>query len=268
MFVAAALAVGVLVGLISGLTGIGGGVLMVPFLYLLYAQLAVSVSDATVLAHATSLTVIVPTAVRGLLSFRGLGLVRWRSAMTLAAAAAVSAALSARLAVHVPSQALRAGFGLFLLVVSADLLLRKERVGAKPVEGRASTLYAFLIGLPVGALSALLGVGGGVVATVAMYYVLRLRFDAIAPTSLAVIAVTATAGSLSYIIMPAGPLPFGWVVGHVDLGHALPLAIGSVAAAPLGVRLNRRMPVVLLRRVFATVLVLIGADLVWRNLLS
>lgn len=268
MLVAAALAVGVLVGLISGLTGIGGGVLMVPFLYLVYAQLAVPASDATVLAHATSLTVIVPTAVRGLLGFRGMGLVRWREALTLAASAAVSAALAARLAVHVPSQALRVGFGMFLLVVAADLLLRKERVGAKPVEGRASTVLAIAIGLPVGALSALLGVGGGVVATVAMYYVLRLRFDSIAPTSLAVIAVTAAAGSLSYLFIPAGPLPFGWVVGHVDFGHALPLAIGSVAAAPLGVRLNRRIPVATLRRIFAAVLLLIGADLVWRNLLS
>ena len=268
MFVVVALAVGVLVGLISGLTGIGGGVLMVPFLYVLYAQLAVPSSEATVLAHATSLAVIVPTAVRGLLSYRGHGLVRWREAMTLAAAAAVSAVLAARLAVHVPSQALRSGFGIFLLVVAADLLLRRERVGAQPLEGRASTLYAILVGLPVGALSALLGVGGGVVATVGMYYVLRLRFEAIAPTSLAVIVVTAAAGSLSYLLAPAGALPFGWVVGRVDFGHALPLAIGSVAAAPLGVRLNRRMPVLMLRRVFALVLLLVGTDLVWRNLLS
>jgi uncharacterized membrane protein YfcA len=268
VLLAAALAVGVLVGLLSGLTGIGGGVLMVPFLYVLYARLAVPASDATLLAHATSLAVIVPTALRGLIGYRGLGLVRWRQALTLAAAAAVSAALSVRLAVHVPAHALRTGFGLFLLVVAANLLRHRDRPGVRPLEGRASTLYAALLGVPIGALSAFLGVGGGVVATIGMYYVLRIGFDAVAPTSLAVIVVTAAAGSLSYLFTaPAEALPFGWVVGHVDFGHALPLAAGSVAAAPLGVRLNRRIPVATLRRLFSVFLLLIGLDIVWENVL-
>ena len=268
MLVAAALAVGVVVGVLSGLTGIGGGVLMVPFLYLLYARLAVPAADATVLAHATSLTVIVPTALRGLHGYRGLGLVRWREAMILGAAAAVSAALSARVAVHVPAHALRTGFGLFLVVVALDLLRHRERPAAAPLEARASMVYAALLGLPIGALSAFLGVGGGIVATIGMYYVLHIRFESVPPTSLAVIAVTATAGSLSYLFTaPVAPLPFGGVVGLVDFQHALPLAAGSVLAAPFGVRLNRRLPVASLRRFFAVFLLLIGLDIVWENLL-
>lgn len=268
MFAAAALAVGALVGVLSGLTGIGGGVLMVPFLYVLYARLAVPASDATLLAHATSLAVIVPTALRGLVSYRGLGLVRWREALTLGAAAAASAALCARVAVHVPAHALRSGFGIFLVVVAVDLLRQRARPHVAPVEGRASTVYAALLGVPIGALSAFLGVGGGVVATLGMYYVLRIAFDTVAPTSLAVVVVTAAAGATSYLLTdPVGPLPFGWVVGHVDFGHALPLAAGSVAAAPLGVKLNRRLPVATLRRVFALVLLAIGLDLVRVNLL-
>ena len=267
MLLAVALAVGALVGVVSGLIGIGGGVLMVPFLYVLYARLDVPAADSTVLAHATSLAVIVPTAARGLVGYRGMGLVRWRAAAILAVTAALSSALAARLAVRVPAEALRVGFGVFLLVVASDLLLRREKVGSKPIEGRASALYAALLGVPVGALSALLGVGGGVVAMVGMYYVLRLRFDVLAPTSLAVVAVTASAGALSYLFTPAGPLPFGWVVGHVDLGHALPLAAGAVATAPLGVRLNRRLPARQLQLVFAVVLLAIGADIVWENLL-
>jgi len=268
VLVAAALAVGVLVGVLSGLTGIGGGVLMVPFLYLLYARLAVPASDATVLAHATSLAVIVPTALRGVIGYRGLGLVRWREAMTLAAAAAVSAALSARLAVHVPAQALRTGFGLFLLVVAIDLLRHKARPAVAPLEGRASTVYAALLGLPIGALSAFLGVGGGIVATIGMYYVLHIRFESVPATSLAVIAVTATAGCVSYLFLATtAPLPFGGVVGHVDFLHALPLAVGSVLTAPLGVRLNRRLPVATIQRLFSALILLIGLDIVWENLL-
>jgi uncharacterized protein len=267
VFAAAALAVGALVGVLSGLTGIGGGVLMVPFLYLLYARLAVPASEATVLAHATSLSVIVPTALSGLRAYRGVGLVRWRQALTLAVAAAATAVVSARIAVHVPSQALRAGFGLFLLVVAADLLRAKTRPTAAPLDGRTALVFAALLGVPVGALSAFLGVGGGIIATIGMYYVLNLPFEAVPPTSLAVIVVTAAAGSISYLFTAAAPLPFGWVVGHVDFGHALPLALGAVLAAPLGVRLNRRLPVATVRRTFSALLFLIGADLVWENLL-
>lgn len=268
MFVVAALAVGVLVGVLSGLTGIGGGVLMVPFLYLLYARLGVGAADATLLAHATSLTVIVPTATRGLIGYRGYGLVPWREALALGAAAALSAAVSVRLAVHVPAHALRSGFGLFLIVVSLDLMRHRHRPEADPLAGRASLVLAALLGVPIGALSAFLGVGGGVVATLGMYYVLRIRFESVPPTSLAVIVVTAAAGSLSYLFTaPSTPLPFRWVVGHVDFAHGLPLAVGSVAAAPLGVRLNRRLPVLTLRRVFSVFLLLIGSDIVWENLL-
>jgi uncharacterized membrane protein YfcA len=264
---AAALAVGVLVGIVSGLTGIGGGVLMVPFLYLLYARFAVPPSEATVMAHATSLAVIVPTALRGLRAYSGAGLVRWRQALALALGAALSAAVAARIAVHLPSEALRAGFGVFLLIVAADLLRAKAAPTSAPRGGRSALVLAVLLGLPVGALSAFLGVGGGLIATLGMYYLLDLPFEAVPATSLAVIAVTAAAGSVSYLLIPAVALPFGWVVGRVDLGHALPLAVGAVAAAPLGVRLNRRLPVATLRRVFSAMLFLIGADLVWQNLI-
>ncbi len=266
LIAAAALAVGLLVGLVSGLTGIGGGVLMVPFLYVLYDRLRLPATEATVLAHATSLAVIVPTAVRGLLGYRGSGLVRWRSAMPLAVVAALTAVVTAQVAWRVPAQGLRVGFGLFLLLVAGDLLLGRARRGGPPPEGRAHTIGAALLGLPVGALSAALGVGGGIPATIGMHYVLKLPLQVLAPTSLAVITLTGLAGSASYLFTPAGAAPFRGVVGHVDFVHGLPIAVGAVLAAPIGVRLNRRLPVLMLRRVFGVLLLLLGVDLVVGNL--
>ena len=266
MLVAAALAVGLLVGLVSGLTGIGGGVLMVPFLYVLYGRLHVDPQVATSLAHATSLAVIVPTAIRGLIGFRGSGLVHWRAAVPLAISAALAAAVTAQLATRLPGPALRAGFGAFLLLVAVDLLLRSSDHDDLPQTGGRHTVAAALLGLPVGMLSAALGVGGGIPATMGMHYLLRMPFRAIAPTSLAVITVTGAAGSLSYLFQPAGSLAFGGVVGHVDLLHGLPLAIGAVLAAPLGVRLNRGSSALTLRRVFGVLVLLLGIFLIARNL--
>jgi len=267
VLIAAALAVGALVGVLAGLTGVGGGVLMVPFLYLLYARLHVPESGATALAHATSLAVILPTAIRGLIGFRGKGVVNLRAAIPIAIVAAATAAIMAPFAARLPGHALRVGFGLFLLVVSVDLILRtRERDEAVP-PGPMHVVGAAFLGLPVGALSAALGVGGGIPATMGMYYLLKLPFRIVAPTSLVVIGATAAAGTVSYLFTPTGPLAFGWVVGHVDFGHALPLALGSVLTAPLGVRLNLGMPGFTLRRIFGGLLAVMGVFLVIENLL-
>ncbi len=262
---AAGLAVGGLVGFISGLTGIGGGVLMVPFLYALYARFGVAQGSATVLAHATSLAVIAPTAARGLLAYRGKGLIEWRAAVPIGVVGGLSAAITAQLVPYLPSSLLRTGFGIFLLVVSTDLMLRRGAPGVATRPGRHTIAIAALLGVPVGAIAGALGIGGGVPATLARLYFLGIDFAKVVPTSLAFILFTSLAGSASYALVEAPPMPFGWVVGHVDLGHALPLAVGAVACAPLGVALNRRLPVFTLRRVLGVVIFAIGLDLIWTN---
>ncbi len=265
MEVAAALAVGALVGLISGLTGVGGGVFMVPFLYILYARLGVAPGDATSIAHATSLAVIVPTAIRGLIGFRGTGLIQWRAALPLAITGAITAAIVAHYATHLPARSLRIGFGLFLVAVSVDLLLRRAGGEDMPVPRTKHVIGAMVLGVPVGAISATLGVGGGVPATMGMHYLLELPFRVIVPTSLAVIMVTGAAGSISYLFQPVQGAPFTGLVGHVDFRHGLPLALGAVLLSPLGVRLNQRLPVLTLRRLFGVLLVVIGVTLIAQN---
>lgn len=237
---------------------------MVPFLYALYARLGVARDAATVLAHATSLAVIVPAAIRGIISYKGSDLVQWRVAAPIGVTGGLAALATAQLVPGIPAGPLRVGFGLFLLVIASDLLLR--RGSPQPREPtRHQLALAALVGIPIGVLSAALGIGGGVPATMAMIYILHTPFPQLAPTSLAFIIFTAAAGSLGYLLTPAPPLPFGAVVGHVDFGHGLPLAIGAVAMAPVGVRINRRLPVLTLRRVFGAVLLLLGISLIWRN---
>lgn len=239
---------------------------MVPFLYLLYARLGVPREVATTMAHATSLFVIVPTALRGLRKLRGSGLVQWRAALPLAITGAISAAITARYATGFPADLVRLGFGIFLILVSIDLLLRASHHEDIPDRSAKHMLGAALIGIPVGFLSATLGVGGGVPATMGMHYILEMPFRVIAPTSLAVIAVTGSAGSASYLFQPLDvALPFTGVVGHVDLRHGLALAVGAVLTAPYGVKLSQQLPVLTLRRVFGVLLLAIGLNLIIQN---
>src|SRR5688500_12475290 len=87
--------VGLLVGFTSGLVGIGGGVLIVPFLYFFYTNPAWTAASIptelhTLVAHATSLFVIVPTAIVGIRSYDKAGLVIWRAALPIAALSAIA----------------------------------------------------------------------------------------------------------------------------------------------------------------------------------
>jgi len=240
---------------------------MVPFLYLLYDRIGLSTGEATPLAHATSLAVIVPAALRSLAKYRGSGQIRWEAAAPMAITTAIAAAITAPFAARLPGHSLRLGFGVFLVLLSIDLIVM--RGGAEemiPEAKRKHMIGAALIGLPVGALSAALGIGGGVPASAGMHYLLKLPFRMIAATSLVVVLFAAVAGTASYMLVPSALTSSPWVIGHVDFERGLPLAIGAVLFAPFGVRVNRQAPVTFLRRAFGVLLLVTGGLLVWENL--
>src|SRR5690606_7677606 len=125
-------------GFLAGLVGIGGGVLIVPFLYFFYAHAAWSgVSlppslHATV-AHATSLFIIIPTAMAGTATYARNGLVAWRTALPVALFSMLLAAVAATLATRMPPQLLKVAFGTFLVFTGIQLLTRRaSRVLGEP----------------------------------------------------------------------------------------------------------------------------------------
>jgi len=297
------LAVGGVVGVTSGLLGIGGGVLMVPFLYFLmgatvWSGISVPLEHQAALAHATSLAVIVPAAVSGLLEFRRMGVVPWRTVLPLGGAAALAALIGARVAIALPTPVLKLAFAAFVLV-SAYRLLRRRSVaergaeegtaapgrrasleagqavsaGASPVkspgarssEGEVPLRIALPGGGAVGFLSALLGVGGGIVAIPILIRWARLGLSRIVPASLAIIAFAAPAGVLSYALAGGIPgLPPG-SVGYVHLPSALAMIPGAALLAPVGARWNQRMGAEALRLTFGVLLLVVGLQLVWAN---
>ena len=262
--------VGFAVGFLAGLVGIGGGVLIVPFLYFFYAHSAWSgVSMPTALhatvAHATSLFIIIPTAMAGTATYARNGLVAWRTALPVALFSMLMAALAATLATRMPPELLKVAFGTFLMFTGIQLLTRRAS-GARG-ERRTGLLPAAVTGAFVGVFSALLGVGGGLVAIPLLMYVVRLDIRHIAATSLAIVAFAATAGTLTYMLTGAGTegLPAGHI-GYVHVAAALPMLPGAVLAARWGAKLNQKLDARHLRWLFALLFAVLGANLVIRNL--
>jgi uncharacterized protein len=273
MTIAALLAlavVGCAVGFLAGLVGIGGGVLIVPFLYFFYGHAGWSGVDLPValhatMAHATSLFIIVPAAAVGTLTYARAGLVAWQAVAPIAAFAVMAAAAGALLAARVPQELLRLGFGAFLIFTAANLLAPRPSSAAGPL--RTNLLASAVTGTLVGLFSALLGVGGGLVAIPLLLYVVRLGVERLAATSLAIVVVAATSGTLTYVVsgLGAAQLPVG-SVGYVHVAAALPMLPGAMLAARFGARLNQRLDPRQLRWAFAVLFLLLGGRLLVNNL--
>lgn len=261
--------VGLLVGLVSGLIGIGGGVLIVPFLYLFYASpgwsgVQVSPVLATTVAHATSLFIIVPTALRGTWAYHRAGLVSWRAALPIAAGAMASAVVGALLAPVVPQHALRIAFGGLLTYTGFDLA-RGERRGVEREGRRPSPWTSLAAGLLVGVFSAMLGVGGGVIAIPLLIYVVGLDLQKVAATSLAIVMFSALAGTITYAASGVGAGAPPGSIGYVHITAALPILFGSVLSVRWGATLNQRLGRRRLRRLFSVLFLGLGIYLIVRN---
>lgn len=266
------IAVGLAVGLLSGLVGIGGGVLIVPFLYFFYDHpelFAVAVPEGarTVLAHGTSLFIIVPTSVRGALAYHRTRMVEWRAVWPIGAFSVIGALLGARLALELPEELLKLAFGLLLVLAGVQLATRRpSRAAAPEAPPRLGLAVTVPTGLAVGLFSALLGVGGGIIAIPLLLNLVRIDVRKVAATSIGIIAITAAAGTLSYMWTGrAEPGLPPWSIGYVHLAAGLAMFAGAVVSVRWGAMLNQRLRPRTLALLFAGLFVLLGARLIIGN---
>jgi uncharacterized membrane protein YfcA len=264
------LVVGLVVGVVSGLVGIGGGILIVPFLYFFYAHPQLSgmvVAEAlqTTAAHATSLFVIVPTAVIGARSYNKAGLVIWRAAVPVAMVSIIGAIGGTNLALLLPSEVVRIAFGFFLLVNGILLFVRPHPPEHRP--HRLNVPVVIITGLTVGAFSGLMGIGGGAVAGLMLIYLMRLNLKQAAATSLAIAAIAAMTAAITYAFRGLGVtgMPKG-SIGYVHVFAALPILLGAIISVRWGARVNQRMHVDHLKLVFVVFFTVLGVYLISQNL--
>jgi hypothetical protein len=261
--------VGLGVGFLSGLVGIGGGVLIVPFLYFFYGHptwtgTTISTELLVTVAHATSLFIIVPTAVTGTVTFSRARLVAWQAAVPIALFSVAAAAMGATLAVEMPAEALSFGFGLFLTFTGIQIAGTKPRTEVRPM--RLQLWITALTGTLIGLLSATLGVGGGLVAIPMLLYVVRLDVARVAATSLAVVGLAAMSGSITYIVTGYGlPGRPPGSLGFVHVTAALPILVGSIFAVRWGAKANQKVNRKVLRWLFGAAFILMGLRLAWQS---
>jgi uncharacterized protein len=254
--VAELLALGMVAGFLAGLMGIGGGMLMVPFMTFILSQRGVESGLAVKMAIATSMATIAFTSISSMRAHHRLGAVRWVLVAGLAPGIVGGGVLAGAAAFGVlKGQALALGFALFITYSAVQMLRDK-----KPTPGRHLPGWAGLttVGAGIGFLSGLVGAGGAFMSVPFMVWC-NVPIRHAVGTSAALGLPIALASTLGYVIsgwgLPTGlqtGLPGAW--GYLYLPALVLVSVASVSLAPLGARTAQRLDVKQLRRLFACLL--------------
>lgn len=235
-----AILIGIVAGFLSGLFGVGGGILIVPALVLLggYEQR---------LAHGTSLASVLPIATAGLLGFALQDSVDWVAALLLVIGSVVGAMIGTRLLHALPMRALALSFAAILLLTAGRMLMSSPDGAGRDELSVGLAVGMAILGLATGTLAGLLGVGGGVIMVPGMVLLFGLPAAVAKGTSLAVIiptAITATRRNVR--------------TGNADLPAAAAIGLAGVATAFVASRISVGLSESTANALFAGLLVVLA----------
>jgi uncharacterized membrane protein YfcA len=264
LLLGAVLASGLFAGLIAGLFGVGGGTVVVPALFYVFATLGLGGEANLHVAVGSSLAVIIATAVRSLGAHRSHGAVDEAVLKAWTPWVAFGAVVGAGLAGLSSQQALSIVYAVTVSLVAAQMGLGRESWRLAP--DLPTGWRRGVIGSGIGALSAMLGVGGGALGSTLMMLCGRPAHQAVATASGFGVAIGLPA-AIGFIVMgwdaPGRP-PLS--LGYVNVPAALLMAVVTTATAPFGARLAHRLDRKTLRRLFAVFLVFTAASIVRKAL--
>lgn len=255
---------GLATGFLAGLLGIGGGMLMVPFLTYILGLQKVAPDLAVKMAIATSMATIMFTSVSSVRAHHLRGAVRWDIVKRLAPGV-VLGGFVASLGVFalLKGSLLAVFFALFVSFSATQMFLDKKPAPARQMPGGAGQMAA---GGVIGFLSGLVGAGGGFVSVPFMTWCNVPIHNAVA-TSAALGFPIALTNVVGYVISGhgLGGLPAA-SLGYIWLPALAVIATCSVLTAPLGARAAHTLPVKQLKRIFASLLFGLAAYMLWKGL--
>ncbi|CDG65610.1 MAG: uncharacterized protein PWQ15_1861 [Methanobacterium sp.] len=248
---------GIFVGFASGLLGIGGGFIMVPVQFFLLTNMGIDPDTSLRVAFATSLMVILPTALSGVLGHWSRGAVLTGPAIILGITGIVGGIVGAAISSQAPAQLLSFIFGILALISALWMIgSRYPKIDKDPSHPQQSYLFWGFLG---GFSSGLLGIGGGVIMVPILNLLLKFPIHKAIGTSTAFIIFASMGGIVTYIF--TGSTAMGlppYSVGYVNLLQFVALAGTSIPMARVGVKVAHNIPEKKLKYIFAALLVYIA----------
>jgi uncharacterized membrane protein YfcA len=240
----ATVAVGLGAGFLSGLFGVGGGILIVPGLVLVLGM-------EQRLAHGTSLGAILPIAAAGVVGYALEGAVDWSAGSLIIIGAIFGAVIGARLLGRTPDKTLRLAFAAFLFATAIRLLVNSPAPSGRGPIDMWLGIGLVVLGVASGMLAGLLGVGGGVIIVPVLVVLFAVPDPVAKGTSLLVIIPTAISGSLVNLRR-----------GNIDVRAAAVVGLVGASAAYGGSKLATNIGSHLSSVLFAVLLLAVSVRLI------
>jgi len=256
------LVLGAVVGFAAGLLGIGGGMLLVPFLTMLFAWQGMPADLVVHAAIATSMTSILFTSVSSVRAHQQRGTIKWNIVWAMAPGIIIGGLVSGGAVFAALSTLwLSLFFALFVGYSGWSMLRNKKLKPARQMPGVVCTSAA---GAGIGFLSGLVGAGGGFLSVPFMVWCNVALHNAVS-TSAALGFPIALANSVGYVVsgLNEGASRPG-MLGYIYWPALLALVCTSVLTAPMGARMAHRLPVQTLKRVFACLLFALAAYMLFK----
>lgn len=249
---------GIVVGVLSGLFGIGGGIVMVPALIVFFGN---SILDA----NATSLTaMLLPVGVLGVWAYYKAGFIRIKDSLWIALGLFLGSFIGGELAVNINENLLTklyAGILFYIALTYFDIPSYFKKKNKSPdsesntVKERAFWTY-ILVGIGAGVFAGLFGKGGGIIIVPALIGIFRYDAKMAAATSLA--ALQLPVGLPSVIVYAQN--------GHLHLLNATLIAVGIVIGTLIGSKLAVKLPSKMFKKIYAVFLLLVAIFMVYKYL--
>ena len=252
-------ATGVAGGIVSGFAGVGGGVVMVPVLLVLYGAWGVPKEMVVQAAMGTSLAVGACSTASSAVRHHRHGRVLWALVPAIFPASMAFAAAGGWLASQVEGRWLQVFLGLSLIYAAISLSVKAEVASAEPA--RRPWWHWAPVGAGVGLFAGLSGLAGGVVLVPALALFGRVPARFLAGTSSAVVMFTSLAGAVGYIVSGPTPAIGKAFAGYVNIGAAVCLALTAIPGAQVGAWLNRKVGGTWFRRAFSLLILFVAIRL-------
>ncbi len=249
---------GVFAGFVAGLFGVGGGLTIVPLLFMIFTAQAFPVEHSMHLALGTSMATIVFTSIASMRAHHGHGAVRWDIVKSFAPGLVIGTLSGSFIATWVPTRPLAMVFTAIVYYASLQMILDFK---PKPHSQLPGTVGMVVAGTVIGVVSSLVAAGGGFLSIPFMVYCNVVIHHAVG-TSAALGFPIAVAGTVGYIVsgLKTPGLP-EYSLGYVYLPAFIGVVAISFLMAPVGARLAHKLPVKQLKRAFGGFLALLASKM-------
>ncbi len=261
IYILALLVTGALVGLVSGMLGVGGCFIMIPVQYWVLTAMGIDPTLAIRVAFGTNLLVVLPTALSGALRHHKKNAVLWKQGVILGLTSIPFTFAGAWVASNLPGSVLKTIFGFAILLGALRMATAHPiRVHGEP---HANPFTYILLGMIFGFVTGLIGIGGGVLMVPLMVVFLNYHMHEAVATSTAVMTFTSLGGAIAYMLYGLGVhgLP-PYSIGYVNLLQWILLAGTSIPMAQVGAHLAHKIHPHGLKWIFIAVMVYMGLKMI------